>query len=49
MNGNWKKQVKAKVTIERGWGEGAGGGRVREVRLCHDKTYLIRFGGSIAF
>ena len=31
MNGNWKKQVKAKVTIERGWGEGAGGGELEKL------------------
>ena len=34
MNGNWKKQVKAKVTIERGWGEGAGGGGELEKLGC---------------
>ena len=47
MNGNWKRHVKAEVTIEREWVREGGG--VGEVRLCHNKTYMISPGVSTAF
>ena len=44
-----KNRLRQKSLLNVDGGRVRGGGGVREVRLCHDKTYLIRFGGSIAF